>query len=62
MMTAVEFIHAELKRLHGMLDKAIGDLTPSLLFACTYPARRRAASVNTTSTERSSPSCIPSGK
>src|SRR5438128_1993262 len=29
MMIAVEFIHAELKRLHGMLDKAIGDLMPA---------------------------------
>jgi DinB family protein len=33
MMTAFEFIHAELKRLHGMLDKAIGDLTPAQLHA-----------------------------
>ena len=31
MMTALEFIHAELKRLHGMLDKAIADLTPAQL-------------------------------
>ena len=36
MMTAVEFIHAELKRLHGILDKAIGDLTPAQL--STVPA------------------------
>src|SRR3989475_12633434 len=28
MMTAVEFIRADLKRLHGMLDKALADLTP----------------------------------
>ena len=33
MMTALEFIHAELKRLHGMLDKAIADLTPAQLHA-----------------------------
>jgi DinB family protein len=33
MMTAFEFIHAELKRLHGMLDKAIADLTPAQLHA-----------------------------
>ncbi len=31
MMTAIEFIHAELKRLHGMLDTAIADLTPEQL-------------------------------
>ena len=36
MMTAVEFIHAELKRLHAMLDKALGDLTPAQLH--TVPA------------------------
>jgi len=36
MMTALEFIHAELKRLHGILDKAIGDLTPAQLH--TVPA------------------------
>ena len=36
MMTALEFIHAELKRLHGMLDKAIVDLTPAQLH--TVPA------------------------
>ena len=36
MMTAVEFIHADLKRLHGMLDKAIADLTPAQLH--TVPA------------------------
>ena len=33
MMTALEFVHAELKRLHGMLDKAIGDLPPAQLHA-----------------------------
>jgi DinB superfamily len=33
MMTALEFIHSELKRLHGMLDKAIADLTPAQLHA-----------------------------
>ena len=42
MMTAVEFIHAELKRLHGMLDKAIGDLTPAQLH--TVPANHPTAS------------------
>src|SRR5438093_1383116 len=42
MMTAVEFIHAELKRLHGMLDKAIGDLTPAQLH--TVPANHPKAS------------------
>jgi hypothetical protein len=31
MMTAVEFVHAELTRLHGLLDKAISDLTPEQL-------------------------------
>ena len=36
MMTAVEFIHTDLKRLHAMLDKAIGDLTPEQLH--TVPA------------------------
>jgi len=36
MMTAVEFVHAELKRLHGMLDTAIADLTPELFH--TVPA------------------------
>ena len=30
-MTAVEFVHAELTRLHGLLDKAISDLTPEQL-------------------------------
>ena len=35
-MTAVEFIHAELRRLHAMLDKALGDLTPAQLH--TVPA------------------------
>lgn len=33
MMTAVEFIHLELKRLHQMFDKAIADLTPEQLHA-----------------------------
>lgn len=33
MMTAVEFIHAELKRLHGMLDKTVDGLTPEQLHA-----------------------------
>jgi hypothetical protein len=28
MRTAVEFVRAELQRLHGLLDKAIADLTP----------------------------------
>src|SRR5438067_7367366 len=42
MMTAVEFIHAELKRLHGMLDNAIGDLTPAQLH--TVPANHPKAS------------------
>jgi hypothetical protein len=32
-MTAVEFIHLELKRLHQMFDKAISDLTPEQLHA-----------------------------
>ena len=32
-MTAVEFIHLELQRLHRMFDKAITDLTPDLLHA-----------------------------
>jgi len=36
MMTAVEFIHADLRRLHGMLDKALADLTPAQLH--TVPA------------------------
>ncbi|PYN81131.1 MAG: hypothetical protein DMD96_10880 [Candidatus Rokuibacteriota bacterium] len=36
MMTAVEFIRADLKRLHGMLDKALADLTPEQLH--TVPA------------------------
>lgn len=36
MMTAAEFIHPELKRLHRMLDKAIADLTPEQLH--TVPA------------------------
>ena len=36
MMTALEFVQAELMRLHGMLDKAIGDLTPAQLH--TVPA------------------------
>src|SRR5437870_11239931 len=36
MMTAVDFIHADLKRLHGMLDKALADLTPEQLH--TVPA------------------------
>jgi hypothetical protein len=36
MMTAVEFVHAELTRLHGLLDKAISDLTPEQLH--TVPA------------------------
>jgi hypothetical protein len=35
-MTAIELVHAELKRLHAMLDKAIGDLTPAQLH--TVPA------------------------
>jgi hypothetical protein len=35
-MTAVEFVHAELTRLHGLLDKAISDLTPEQLH--TVPA------------------------
>src|SRR5438132_13582841 len=42
MMTAVEFLHAERKRLHGMLDKAIGDLTPAQLH--TVPANHPTAS------------------
>lgn len=41
MMTAVEFIHAELKRLHGMLDAAIADLTGEQLH--TVPARHPTA-------------------
>jgi len=36
MMTALEFIHAELKRLHGGLDKAIADLSPAQIH--TVPA------------------------
>src|SRR6266852_2902923 len=36
MMTAAEFIHADLRRLHGMLDKALADLTPAQLH--TVPA------------------------
>ena len=36
MMNALEFVHAELKRLHAMLDKAIGDLSPAQLH--TVPA------------------------
>jgi len=36
MRTSLEFVHAELKRLHGILDKAIGDLTPAQLH--TVPA------------------------
>jgi len=36
MMTALEFVHAELTRLHGMLDKATADLTPAQLH--TVPA------------------------
>ena len=36
MMTAIEFVHAELTRLHGMMDRAIGDLTPEQLH--TVPA------------------------
>src|SRR6266511_4380006 len=36
MMTAVEFIHADLRRLHEMLDKALADLTPEQLH--TVPA------------------------
>src|SRR5437879_13262230 len=31
MMTAIEFMHAELTRLHGMLDRAIADPTPEQL-------------------------------
>jgi hypothetical protein len=41
MMTAIEFIHAELKRLHGMLDRAIADLTPTQLH--TVPAKHAKA-------------------
>ena len=40
-MTAIEFIHAELKRLHGMLDRAIADLTPTQLH--TVPANHAKA-------------------
>src|SRR3989454_9854685 len=36
MMTAAEFIHADLRRLHGMLDKALADLRPAQLH--TVPA------------------------
>ena len=36
MMTAVEFIRADLRRLHGMLDKALADLTSAQLH--TMPA------------------------
>jgi DinB family protein len=33
MMTATEFIHAEMKRLHQMFDRAVSDLTPERLHA-----------------------------
>jgi DinB family protein len=33
MMSAVDWIHAEVKRLHGMFDKAIADLSPEQLHA-----------------------------
>lgn len=33
MLSAVEFIQMEIKRLHPMFDKAIGDLTPEQLHA-----------------------------
>ena len=52
MMTAVEFIGSDLKRLHKMLDRALDELTPEQLH--TVPAGH--ATANTT---RFAATCVP---